>query len=168
MDALTIIFIILGFILAVVGIVGCIVPGLPGPPLNYIAVVLLDIAKPELYTSKFLLWFGLVVVIVYFLDYILPVLGAKIYNASKYGIWGSIIGMIIGIFFFPPFGMILGIIIGTITGELLAGKEHSEALKVGFVTFIASMTVIIIKLSLSLILTFYFLKGVFTIGYGMF
>ncbi len=168
MDALTIIFIIIGLILAVTGIVGCIVPGLPGPPLNYIAIVLLDIAQPDTFSSKFLLWFGLVVVIVYFLDYILPVIGAKIYNASKYGIWGSIIGMIIGIFFFPPFGMVLGIIIGAVTGELLAGKEQSQALKVGFATFVASMTVIIIKLSLSMILTFYFLKGIFSIAYDSF
>ncbi len=160
MDVLTIILIILGLLLTVAGIAGCIIPGVPGPPLNYLALILLEIADNSLYSTKFLVWFGIITVIVYFLDYILPVLGAKLYNASKYGIWGSLAGMIIGIFFFPPFGMIIGIFIGAITGELIAGKEHSEALRVGIATFIFSIVVMVIKLGLSVTLTFFFLKSV--------
>jgi len=159
MDVLSIILTILGLGLTVFGIVGCIVPGLPGPPLNYIALILIQIINRDAFTTKFLVWFGVITVVVYLLDYILPILGAKLYNASKYGIWGSIIGMIVGIFFFPPYGLILGVLFGAITGEFLAGKNHSEALKVGFASFFASMLVMVIKLTLSLTLTFYFFKS---------
>jgi len=85
-------------------------------------------------------------------------MGAKVYKASSSGIWGSIIGMIIGILFFPPFGMILGLFVGAVLGELIAGKEEWRALKVGTVTFVASMLMILIKLAASGIMTFYFFK----------
>ena len=159
MDVLSIVLIILGIGLAVIGIIGCIVPGLPGPPLNYLSLILVQIINHDAFTTKFLIWFGAVTVVVYLLDYILPILGAKLFNASKYGIWGSIIGMIIGIFFFPPYGLILGVLFGAIIGELLAGKNHSEALRVGFASFAASMLVMVIKLALSFTLTVYFFKS---------
>lgn len=93
-------------------------------------------------------------VLVTVLDYVLPIWGAKVYKASKYGIWGSIIGMIIGVFFFPPWGMILGLLVGAVLGELIAGKQSSEAFKVGFVTFAASIIMIFAKLVLSGIMSF--------------
>jgi uncharacterized protein YqgC (DUF456 family) len=65
--------------------------------------------------------------------------------------------MIVGIFFFPPWGMIAGILIGAVLGELLAGKESSAAVKIGIVTFIASIIMIVTKLIISGIMTFYFM-----------
>ncbi|MBA3062672.1 MAG: DUF456 domain-containing protein, partial [Atribacteria sp.] len=106
--------------------------------------------------KSFLIRFAVLTVIVSLMDYFLPLLGAKLYGTSKYGIWGAIIGMIAGIIFFPPFGMILGIFIGAIVGELIAGKENSMALKAGMVTFIGSITAVFIKLSLSVVMAFYF------------
>ena len=91
------------------------------------------------------------------LDYVLPLFGANVYTASGYGIWGSIIGMIVGTIFFPPFGMILGLLIGAVAGELIAGKEGSEAMKVGAVTFITSLLMIVVKLAVSGIMTYYFI-----------
>lgn len=96
-------------------------------------------------------------VLVTILDYVLPIWGAKAYKASKYGIWGSVVGMLIGVFFFPPWGMILGLLIGAVFGELIAGKKSTEAFKVGFITFAASMMMILAKLLLSGIMTFYIL-----------
>lgn len=90
-------------------------------------------------------------------DYVLPVWGAKVYKASNYGIWGSIVGMFAGMIFFPPWGMILGLLIGAVVGELLAGKSSSSAIKIGFITFLASLAMIIIKLILAGAMTFSFL-----------
>jgi uncharacterized protein len=86
----------------------------------------------------------------------LPVAGAKFYKSTRYGIWGSVIGMIIGIILFPPFGMIAGLFIGAVLGELIGGKKSSEALKTGAVTFAASLFMILIKLAVSGIMTYYF------------
>lgn len=155
--------IILGFTIAIVGLVGCIIPAIPGPPLNFLSLVILEIAIEDAFSTDFYILWGVITVIVFLLDYILPIMGAKVYKASAYGIWGSIIGMILGILFFPPFGMILGLFAGAVLGELIEGKEEWQAVKVGTVTFIASMLMILIKLAASGVMLFYFIKR--TIGF---
>ena len=154
--------ILLGIICTVIGVIGCIFPAIPGPPISYAALILLQFAKEEpVFSKSFLVKFAILTIVVSLGDYFLPLLGAKKYGTSKYGIWGAIIGMIAGIIFFPPFGMILGIFVGAIIGELIAGKKNSRALKAGLATFIGSMTAIFIKLSLSLVMAFYFFVYIF-------
>ncbi|NNG27523.1 MAG: DUF456 domain-containing protein [Ignavibacteriaceae bacterium] len=152
-----IILIILGVLIAIVGLIGCIIPAIPGPPLNFISLLILELAIEDAFSMEFYIIWGVITIVVTVLDYVLPLLGAKAYRASGYGIWCSIIGMIIGTIFFPPFGMILGLLVGAIVGELLAGKEGSEALKVGSVTFITSLLMIVVKLAVSGVMTYYFI-----------
>lgn len=152
--------IILGIILIIAAFVGCILPALPGPPLAFLALFLLKLVESTTFSSNFLVtMFGLTI-IVFALDYVLPIFGAKLYKASKKGIWFSIIGMVIGIFFFPPFGMILGLLFGAILGELLSGKAKAEAVKIGFVSFIFSLFAIFIKISLVAVMAYYFTKAI--------
>lgn len=151
------IVIVFAIIISLLGIAGCIIPALPGPPLNFISLLLLKIIKPESFSWMFILIWGIIVIMVTVLDYLLPIFGAKKFNASKQGIWGSVIGMLIGIYFFPPLGMILGLLIGAVAGELIAGKQNSQALKVGLVTFVSNLIMIFVKLIVSGIITFYLL-----------
>jgi len=151
---------IAGSILIVVAFVGCIVPGLPGPPFGFLSLVLLRLVDPSIFTTDFLITLGIITIAIYLLDYILPLLGAKMYNASKQGIWFSIIGMLIGIFFFPPFGMIFGLLIGAIVGELISGKAKTEAIRVGLASFVFSLLAIVIKIVLTGVMTFYFVDAV--------
>jgi len=124
------VLIVIGFILNIIGIIGVILPALPGVVLNYSALILLYISKGQAGINiDLLIVFGLLTVLVSSLDYILPLLGAKKYGASRMGIYGSALGMIIGILFFPPFGIIFGLLIGAFLGELIAGKNQSQALK---------------------------------------
>jgi len=152
-----IILIILGVLIAIVGIVGCIIPAVPGPPLNFISLLILELAIEDAFSTEFYIIWGVITIVVTVLDYVLPLFGAKVYKASAYGIWGSIVGMRVGTIFFPPFGMILGLLIGAVAGELIAGKEGSEAMKVGAVTFITSLLMIVVKLAVSGIMTYYFI-----------
>ncbi len=151
--------IILGVILLVSGFIGCIIPALPGPPLGFLALLLLKFVKPTILKNDFLITMAVITGIVYLLDYILPIMGAKIYNASKLGVWGAIIGMLVGLFF-PPLGMIFGLLIGAITGELLSGKPQAEAFKVGLVSFVFSLLTIFIKIILTAIMTYYFFDAI--------
>ena len=153
------ILIIIGIIIALIGIIGCIIPAVPGPPLNFLALVILELGIYTGYSTEFYLFWAAVTLLVTVLDYALPIMGAKVYKASGFGIWGSVIGMIIGIIFFPPFGMIIGLFFGAVIGELLAGKEEWQALKVGSATFLASMFMILIKLAASGVMTYYFVKA---------
>lgn len=154
--------IIVGLILNIIGIIGVILPALPGIVLNYVALVLLYIAKGELeFSLRILIVFGILTFLVTLLDYILPLLGARKYGASRIGILGAVIGMLVGIIFFPPFGIIFGLLVGAFLGELIAGKEQSQALRAGFATFLGSLTSIVVKLLLAIIMTAYFLIHLF-------
>lgn len=150
----------LGVILLISAFIGCILPVLPGPPLGFLALVLLKLIDTSIFSSDFLFTMAGITIIVFGLDYVLPIFGAKIFKATKKGIWFSIIGMLIGIFFFPPFGMILGLLLGAIVGELLSGKAKTEAVKIGVISFIFSLLAIIIKFALVAVMGFYFTKAV--------
>jgi len=93
---------ILGFILLLLGLIGCVLPALPGPPLSYAALILLEIATHgEAFTTNDLIFWAVITIVVTVMDYIIPVMGAKKYGATKAGVWGSVIGMVIGILFSP-------------------------------------------------------------------
>ena len=91
---------------------------------------------------------GVLTVLFLILDYFIPVWIAKKYGATRQGIIGSMIGMIVGIFF-TPIGMIMGIIAGAIIGDMMAGRNTSDATKSGIATFFGTMLAIGLKLILS-------------------
>lgn len=160
MDFLLVGIILLGYILLIAAFVGCIIPGLPGPPFAFLSLIAIYLYDNSTFSSQFLWIIGLITFGVFFLDYLLPIMGAKMFKATKYGIWFSIIGMLIGIFFFPPFGMILGMLFGAIIGELLAGKAKAEAIKVGLISFLFSIFAILIKIAMVGVMAYYFTKSV--------
>jgi len=148
---MTITLLIISIIFLIGGIVGCIIPALPGPPLTYAALILLKVAYPSTSISiAWLIFWGIITGLVLALDYVLPLFGAKAYGATKYGIWGGIAGMIIGLIFFPPFGMILGLLVGTIAGELYAGSHHVTAIKAGIASSAISIAMLMLKMLVSL------------------
>lgn len=153
-----IILISLGIILTITGILGCILPFMPGPPLNYLAILLLHFTSGFQFTNRFLLIWAAITIVVVALDYIIPVWGTKKFGGSKQGVWGSVIGLIAGMFFFPPFGIIIGPFIGAVAGELIAGKNSKDALKSGFGSFVGFLTGTILKLIVSGMMTWYFAK----------
>jgi len=153
---------ILGVICLFLGLIGCIVPAIPGPPLSFLALILLEIAtQGEAFTTSQLIFWGVVTIIVTVIDYVIPLVGAKKFGATKFGIFGSIIGMVIGIIFFPPLGMLVGAFIGAVAGEFLKGKSSPEAFKAGWGVFVGTMLGIGIKLAASAVMSFYFIKALF-------
>ena len=157
-----IVLIIIGFVFLISGLVGCVVPGVPGPPFSFLALVLLSAAKRwEPFSLNFLIVMALLTIVVTALDYVVPAAGAKKFGASKYGFWGAVIGMLIGIIFFPPLGMIIGAFLGAIAGEMVIGKQSYDALKAGWGVFVGVMFGMVLKLIASGVMTFYFIKALF-------
>jgi len=162
MNALDIILIILGFLFSILGLIGCILPALPGTPLNFIALLLLSIAKDwRPFSATFLIIMAIIAIAVTVLDNIIPALGAKKYGAEKSSVWLALAGTIVGLFLFPPWGIFLGAFAGALVGELLHGKETKTALKAGWGVFVGTMLGIGIKLIASGVMFSYFIKGVF-------
>lgn len=153
-------WITLGTILTIAGLVGCILPLIPGPPLSYAALLIAHFTLGEPFTSRFLTVWLILVVLVTLLDYYVPIWGTQKFGGSKSGVWGSTIGLIIGLFFFPPFGIIAGPFIGAVVGELLIGKDMRIALRSGLGSFLGFITGTIMKLAVSLFLGFHFFKAV--------
>jgi uncharacterized protein YqgC (DUF456 family) len=157
---LTIALIILGSLCALAGIVGCILPIVPGPPISFLALILLSLAKNwEPFSPTFLFIMGGLAVLVSILDYVVPVVGAKKYGASKPGIWISMIGMLIGVLFFPPWGMLIGAFLGALAGELLAGKKGRKSLQAAWGVFVGNVVSIGFKLAYSGAIIFFFLRA---------
>ena len=134
---LEIILITSGAILLLLGLVGSIIPALPGPPLSYVGILLLHFTdRVQFETSQLVIWL-IVVLLTVVADYLLPVLGVKVWKGSKWGNIGCIIGTIIGIFIIPPWGLIIGPFIGAVLGELLVAKKNtSDAIVAGLGAFI--------------------------------
>ena len=162
MNFFDIVLIGLGFIVSLVGLIGCIIPAVPGTPLNFIALILLSFAKDwEPYSTTFLIIMALVALVVSILDNVIPAWGAQKYGAEKSSVWLALAGTLIGVFFFPPFGIFIGAFVGALAGELFHGKEAALALKAGWGVFVGMFIGIGIKLIASGIMFSYFLKGVF-------
>lgn len=154
--------IVLGIIFIIIGLIGCIIPGVAGPPFSFLALICLSISKNwEPFSGKLLVILGALTVIVQTMDYLLPAFGAKKFGATKYGFWGAIIGMLLGIIYAPPLGIIVGAFLGAIFGEILAGKEAARALRAGWGVFVGVMIGMLLKLILAGTMTFYFIKALF-------
>jgi uncharacterized protein YqgC (DUF456 family) len=161
-SALTVLLVGFGLIVAIAGFLGCLIPILPGPPLSFVALIILSLAKAwKPFSVTFILVMAALTVLVTALDYVVPVAGARRYGASKFGVWGSFIGLIIGLFAFPPLGMFIGGVAGAVVGELLAGRKGKEALRAGWGALIGNVLTIGLKMSLSAVMVFFYVKGMF-------
>lgn len=122
--------IILSVLFMVVGLLGCILPALPGPPLSYVGFLLLHFTdKVQFSTTQIWVLLALVV-IAQVIDYFIPVLGSKYSGGTKWGNWGAFIGSVVGLFFLP-WGLLLGPFLGAVVGELLGDADMKSALKSG-------------------------------------
>lgn len=159
-----ILWVVIGCILLFVGIIGCILPILPGQILSWGSLLILQLQKDPPFTAKFIVIWALITAGVTLLDYYVPIWGTKKLGGSKTGMWGATIGLVIGIFFFPPFGLIVGPFIGAIVGELIAGKDSRVAFKSGLGSFLGFLAGTMMKLVISFIMGYYFVIHAFHIG----
>lgn len=132
--------IILAFILAIVGILGAIYPVIPAVLVSYGALVALFFSDKHIFSLTELIIWGVGMVVVSLVDAIMAPLITKRMGGSKLATKGSFIGVIVGSFFFPPFGMILGAFFGALLGEISETKKldnHSVKIALGsFLGFI--------------------------------
>lgn len=153
-------WLVLGLILMVVGILGCLLPLLPGPPLAFAALLIQQLRTDAPFTSKFLwIWAGITIVVTA-LDYIIPVYGTRKYGGSKYGIWGCAIGLIAGIWM-GPLGIIIGPFVGAFIGEMISKNDSENALKAAWGSFVGFLFGTLLKLIACLIMAWYLVKLLF-------
>jgi hypothetical protein len=114
-----------------VGLVGSVVPGLPGSPLVVLAAILHRLYFGEKSVSNLVLIVLVLLMLASLgLDFLATVVGARKLGATWRGAVGAVVGGMIGLFFGLP-GIILGPFLGAVLLELLGRKEFKKALQAG-------------------------------------
>lgn len=155
-----ILLITLGGILVILGIIGSILPVIPGPPIAFIGLLLTHFTSEHPFSVEFLVIFGILAVLSSVIDNVLPVYATKKFKGSKKGVWGSAIGLIIGLFFFPPFGILIGPMLGAFIGEIADGKTANNSIRPAFGSFIGFLSSIFLRLTLSIVIAYFFFMEV--------
>lgn len=154
------ILMLLAVALVLVGVVGTVLPALPGAPIVFLGLLL------AAWVDHFekVGWFTLTVlavltVLTFVVDFMAANLGAKRVGASWAALAGATLGMIVGLFFSIP-GLILGPFVGAVIGEYLARKDWAQARRVGLGTWLGMLIGIAGKLAL-----IFTMVGIFVLAY---
>lgn len=143
---------VLALICAFIGIIGCVVPVLPGVPIVYLGILLCHWQGAMFSTTNLVLW-AVLAVGVTLLDNFLPAVMTKKFGGSKAATRGSLWGIFVGMFF-GPLGILLGPFLGALVGELTHdGSNSARAFKVAFGSFAAFLCGTGIKLIAAIYLT---------------
>jgi uncharacterized protein YqgC (DUF456 family) len=149
---------IVGLIMGIIGLLGVIIPVLPGTILSYIGLLSVYFISGNSISTLQLVICGIASVVVVVLDYILPGYFSKMFGGTKYGITGATIGTIIGMFF-GIIGIILGPFIGAVAGEMVGKKiELSQAIKVGLGSMMAFFAGTGLKLIIGVYILYHIVK----------
>jgi uncharacterized protein YqgC (DUF456 family) len=134
---MSILLISLGFICCIVGIIGSLLPVLPGLPISWLGILLLYFV-PEIDLSSNLLWITLgITILIFVLEYLIPIMGIKKFGGSKYGMYGAGVGLVVGLFTPIPFSILAFPFLGAYVAEIIFSKmENKQALRAAFGSFI--------------------------------
>lgn len=143
---------ITGFLVVLLGIIGSFLPVLPGPLTGWVGLLLLHLTKIIPLNWTFLgITLG-IAILVWVIDYFIPALGAKKFGGTKFGAIGSMVGLIIGLIFLGPFGIVIGPFAGAFFGELINdSKDMNKALKAAVGSFIGFLTSSFLKFVVSIV-----------------
>lgn len=148
--------------LLVAGLIGTVVPLLPGPVLIFIAGVVHTLLRPESGMSWWALAIqALLVAVAYGIDIMSGAMGTKWFGGSRWGVAGVLIGGIVGLFFGLP-GLIFGPLIGGFAFEMLfARKEITPAAKATWGTLVGTGVGMVARLCIGLVMIAWFFANVF-------
>ncbi len=149
---------VVAVVMMIAGFIGCIIPLLPGPPLSYAALLVLQLKDNPPFTWRFMLIWLVITAVVQVLDYVFPIIATKKFGGTGYGVWGCVIGLIAG-FWFGPFGIVAGPFIGALVGELLYSGNSDQAIRAALGSFIGFLFGTVLKLVASGLMMWYMVKA---------
>lgn len=143
--------------LLAIGVLGSVLPILPGPMLIFLAGIIHTFLRPQ---SAMSLWgiviLGLLLAAAYGLDFLSGAMGAKWFGASRWGVVGVLVGGVVGLFFSLP-GLILGPLVGGLAFEVLfAKKEMKPAMKSTWGTIVGTGAGLVLRFAISVAMAIVF------------
>lgn len=111
---------LLCIVLLIVGILGTVLPVLPGLLLSLCGLLIYKFGTDAPLSMVYIWIFVFLTAISVVLNYVIPAKTTRKYGGTRWGSIGSIIGTIAGMFLIPvPFGFLIGMFLGVFIGELL-------------------------------------------------
>ena len=142
----------IGFLFVLLGIVGSFLPVLPGPLTSWLGLLILYFTSTVPMNYTFLGITLAIAILIWILDYIIPAIGTKRFGGSKYGVYGTTIGLLIGLFSPIPLGILIGAFLGAFIGEILHDKTNTKrAFKASIGSLLGLITSATIKFSVALV-----------------
>ena len=135
----------------ILGLIGSVLPVLPGPPLSWIGLLLLHLTKAVEMSTALLIATGVIALIIFVLDYIIPAIGTKKFGGSRAGMIGTSIGLIVGLLSPIPGGIIIGPFIGAFVGEMLNKNDSKLAFKAAIGSFLGFLASTFLKFIVAII-----------------
>jgi len=155
---MSIIGLVVAVILFLVGLAGTLLPALPGPVFILAGMIVYGFFVGfEGLTPGFYLAQTVALIFIFLLDYLAASVGTKRYGGSRYAIWGAAAGILLGLIFLGPPGIIIGPFIGAVIAEILSGKNLNHAFKTGFGTLLGLLGGTFLKLCIEVIMIMWFL-----------
>lgn len=111
------ILLVLSIAMLLLGVVGCVLPVIPGPPLAWLGLLLIKLTSLSQTLWTTILVLGIATAVVTIIDYMLPSWITKNMGGSRYGAWGAVLGLVVGLFLLGPIGVIIGPLLGALAGE---------------------------------------------------
>tara|TARA_R110001583_G_scaffold193815_1_gene363163 strand:+ start:3057 stop:3566 length:510 start_codon:yes stop_codon:yes gene_type:complete len=132
---------IIGFLFALLGIIGSFLPVLPGPLTSWGGLLILHLTNAVPMNWTFLGITLCIAILIWILDYFVPAMGTKKFGGTRYGVIGTMVGLIVGLLSPIPFGIIIGPFVGAYIGEMINdSKDSKRALKAAFGSFLGFLT----------------------------
>ncbi len=158
----TILAFIAAVVLILVGAAGVFLPLLPGVPVAWLGFFIYALATrfEAISLSIAMVFLGATLFTVVF-DFAAPIVGARRWNASRYGIIGATLGLFIGVPLLGPFGILLGPVAGAFLGEVIAGKTPERATKSAVGTLIGFFAGAILKFAVILGMAGFLIESLF-------
>ena len=155
---MTILIIIFSIILLILGVLGSILPVIPGPPLSFFGLLLLHFFTPFEMQKDYLLLFGFSAALITFLDYWLQVYSVKLFGGGRTSTIGVIIGILLGLFIFPPIGVLVGPFLGAYIGAIIESDfDLLKSFKIAFGSLIGFLGGTILKFVYSIVVIWQYL-----------
>ena len=154
------VIIIIG-ILLFLGLIGCFVPIIPGPPISYGGLLIFHFFSSYTINEDVVWLMAFVVLLVTVFDLWVQIYGVKKFGGTKKAVNGSILGLIVGIFFFPPFGIIIGPFAGAFIGASMEKDTDAyESIKIALGALAGFVAGTILKLSVSIYIIYLIFQAI--------
>ncbi len=151
---------VLAFVLILVGLIGTLLPVMPGALLVFLGMFAGAWADDFSRVGWAVLGvLAILTVLFYVLDFLAGAYGARRLGASRWGVVGAILGALVGMFF-GFIGVVVGPFVGAVVGELLARRGLLEASRAGAGAWIGLVLSVAARLAL-----IFAMLGIFVVAY---